>query len=230
MTDRKDDLMVDQRLNKNTPLYVLSCEAGVTYYIARKTIASSGFSWVFSMGTKVIDKKLILTVVVLLALAVILAVCLTTVDFANIFPKDDSRSPVVEVTTLDMSNKKVASDLVGRSIVVPPFAQVWFFDSNQELGVRVLQSKVQDDIAILAVEVGAITQISKQEESEESKERLSQPFIPPTQSATTKPAEPVISEPTKASLAGTIKLVYEKIGSDWFLVGLEPLSMRIVFD
>jgi len=151
-----------------------------------------------------------------------LVVCLVV---AGSFYFWQSSSPTIK----NVDNKTIVADLAGRSVVIPPFNQTWFFDTNQNLGVKVLQRKVDGDVAVFMVEIGAIAIVPKSEQVEQSKEQTSQPLVP----SPIKPPTPSVSQqnqPNKAVLAGSAKLTYEKVGSEWFLINIDPITLRIVFE
>lgn len=137
--------------------------------------------------------------------------------------------------------KSISSDLMSRSVVVPPFNQVWFFDSGQKLEVKVRQSKSDSETMTIMVDMGAVAAIPQDTPTPSSTKRAeqgeqhSQPLVPPNSQQKAEPkSEPVQPpqgpKPTKATLSGMAKLVYEKVGSEWFLVSIEPITLRINFE
>ena len=110
------------------------------------------------------------------------------------------------VGQFNVTSDKIASDLEGRTAPLP-YGQVWPFEPNQGLTVKIVGKKQVDDYVQVVIEVSAQAKVEP----------------PKTDKKEEKPP-PVKS--FKVALTGLAKLTYERVGTEWYIVGVDSLSLR----
>jgi len=121
------------------------------------------------------------------------------------------------VSKFNLSSDRIAKDLDGRTVNLM-LNQVWPFDSTQNITVQVDGKKQIDEFVVVIVNVSAIAPV--QQTPDTPKEQFS---TNPTSKDV--PKTPV-KLPSRLHLNGKIKLTYELIDGDWYLVGLENLALK----
>jgi len=106
-----------------------------------------------------------------------------------------------KTSSFNISSDKMAQDLDGKTANVA-YGQVWPFDPTQNISVKVISKKQVEDYIIVAVEISATAKV----EQKDSKEKL----------------------PSKVNLKGVAKLTYEDLGHEWYLVGVDGVTLRAV--
>ena len=101
----------------------------------------------------------------------------------------------------NVSAARIAEDLDGKTANVA-YGQVWPFDPTQNLSVKVLGKKHVDEYVVVMAELTATAKV----DHKDAKEKL----------------------PSKVNLKGIAKLTYENIANEWYLVGVEGVTLRAV--
>lgn len=120
------------------------------------------------------------------------------------------------VSKFNVKEETIARDLDGRVIQLAG-GQIWPLDSSQNIRVKVDGKKPSDEYVVVIVEVMASAQV--QQETVGPKEQFStapnSKDVPKTQKL-----------PTKLQLKGMMKLTYELVDNNWYLIGAEGLGMK----
>lgn len=120
------------------------------------------------------------------------------------------------VSKFSVKEETIARDLDGRVIQLAG-GQIWPLDSSQNIRVKVDGKKPLDEYVVVIVEVMASAQV--QQETVGPKEQFStapnSKDVPKTQKL-----------PTKLQLKGMMKLTYELVDNNWYLIGAEGLGMK----
>lgn len=111
------------------------------------------------------------------------------------------------ISQFNVTNERVAKDLEGRTASLP-YGQVWPFEPPQGITAVIISKKQVEDFVIIVVEVKATADVA-----------------PPKTEKDAKPP-PLGIKSVKVGLSGLVKLTYEKISSEWYLVGIETVSLR----
>lgn len=113
------------------------------------------------------------------------------------------------LSQFNVSSERVAKDLEGRTAPLP-YGQVWPFEPQQGITANIVSKKQVEDFVVVVVEVKAQADVAPPKTDPKEKE---------------KPMPPGIKS-VKVGLSGLMKLTYEKIASEWYLVGIESVSLR----
>lgn len=116
-----------------------------------------------------------------------------------------------------LSPDRISKDLDGRAVSLM-MNQVWPFDASQNIDVQVISKKQVDDYVAVVVEIKAIAPVQAAESP--PKEQFS---TTPTGKDVPKTAPKL---PSKLRLTGRMKLTYEVVDNEWYLLGIENLSLR----
>lgn len=121
------------------------------------------------------------------------------------------------VSKFGLSADRISKDLDGRAVSLM-LNQVWPFDMSQNIDVQVVGKKQADEFVIVIVDVKAVAPVQQAE------------TLPKEQFSTTTTAKDVPKStpklPTKLRLNGRMKLTYELVDNEWYLLGVENLSLR----
>lgn len=110
--------------------------------------------------------------------------------------------------SFDASPSRVSNDLVGQTVPMA-FGQAWPFDGSQKIEVvRVLGKKQTDGFVQVYVQV-----------------RSSANVTPPAESKDKAPPKAI-----RVKVDGVLKLHYEKVADEWFLLQVDNLSLKAVLD
>ena len=112
------------------------------------------------------------------------------------------------VSQFSVSNEFIAKDLEGRTAALP-YGQVWPFEPNQGIKTTIVSKKQVEDYVVVVVDVKATAEVS-----------------PPKTEKKEEKAPPPGIKSVKVGLQGLLKLTYEKINTEWYLVGIESVSLR----
>lgn len=112
------------------------------------------------------------------------------------------------ISQFNITNDRIAKDLEGRTAPLP-YGQMWPFEPSQGITTTVVSKKQVDDFIVVVVEVKASAEVTP----------------PKTEGKEEKSPPPGIKS-VRVGLAGLMKLTYEKIGTDWYIVGVESVSLR----
>lgn len=112
------------------------------------------------------------------------------------------------VSQFNVTNDKIAKDLEGRTAPLP-YGQMWPFEPSQGITATIVSKKQVDDFIVVVVEVKASAEVT-----------------PPKAEGKEDKAPPPGIKSVRVGLAGLLKLTYEKIGTDWYIVGVESVSLR----
>jgi len=110
------------------------------------------------------------------------------------------------LSKFNVTTERMVADLEGKSVMLP-FGQGWPFANDQNLAVKIVSKKQVDDYVVVAVEVSAIAKVEQPPKDEKAK-------------------EPAPKLPNRLSLSGIMKMTYEEINGQWYLVGLENVSLQ----
>lgn len=123
----------------------------------------------------------------------------------------------------NQSTDQIKNDLEGKVVPIM-FNQVWPFDSSQNITLDIVNKKQVDDYVVVVVDVKAMANVQPIDPASViPKEQFS---TNPTSKEPVKPAVPAPKLPSKVKLWGRMKLTYEKIENDWYLITVENLGLR----
>lgn len=113
------------------------------------------------------------------------------------------------IDKFDLSAERVVKDLNGRAVNLI-LNQVWPFDASQNINVQIIGKKQVDEYVVIMTDVKVLTDVQKTE-------------TPKEQFTTSKETK----LPSKLQLTGTMKLTYELVGGNWYLVSMENVSLKV---
>jgi hypothetical protein len=120
------------------------------------------------------------------------------------------------VGKFNLSSDRIVKDLDGRAVSLM-LNQVWPFDSSQNINVQIVGKKQADDFVVVVIDVKALAPVQQVD-------------IPKEQFSTTTTSKDVPKTPpklpSKLQLSGRMKLTYELVDGDWYLLGAENLSLK----
>lgn len=123
------------------------------------------------------------------------------------------------VSKFNLSGDRIAKDLDGRTVNLM-LNQVWPFDASQNINVQVESKKQIDEFLFVVVEVKALAPV--QQAADTPKEQFS------TNTTSKDVPKTPAKLPSKLQLNGKLKLTYELMDGDWYLVGLENLALKAI--
>lgn len=131
-------------------------------------------------------------------------------------------------SSFNVSNDQIAKDLLGKSVVLGQ-GQLWGFNPDQNIQVKTISKKLLDDNNVVIIV--NITSTAKLDANPTVKEDKVQSSTSPIPSKEPK-KEPIEKEalPKKATLNGLVKLIYENVENNWYLVQIEGISLNVVLD
>ena len=122
------------------------------------------------------------------------------------------------ISKFNLSNDRIAKDLDGRAVSLM-FNQVWPFDVSQNINIEVIGRKQIDEFVVVIVDVKALAPVQQAD-------------IPKEQFSTTTTSKDVPKTPpkmpSKLNLNGRMKLTYELVDNDWYLLAVENLNLRAI--
>lgn len=116
------------------------------------------------------------------------------------------------VSKFNVSTERMAQDLEGKSVMLP-FGQAWPFEKDQGISVKIVSKKQVDDYVVVAVEVTASAKV--------------EPAPPPPKDEKAKEPDKTEKLPSRLVLSGLMKMTYEQINGEWYLVGAESVSLQL---
>lgn len=122
------------------------------------------------------------------------------------------------VGKFNLSSERIAKDLDGRAVGLM-LNQVWPFESGQNINVQVVGKKQVDDYVMVVIDVKALAPVQQIEQPKEQ-------FSTTTTGKDVPKTPPKL--PSKLQLLGRMKLTYELVDNDWYLLGTENLSLRAI--
>lgn len=111
--------------------------------------------------------------------------------------KDYLREKEVEVKEFSLTDSQFKSDVVGKSMLVPQLGQSWGFTAEQQIDFKTVEKKSVGDSVVVVGHMAARAAVKTDKKT------------------------------TAASMEGVVKLVYENVGKEWFLVAVEPVSVKV---
>jgi hypothetical protein len=118
----------------------------------------------------------------------------------------------------NLSSERIAKDLDGRAVSLM-LNQVWPFDVSQNINIQIVGKKQVDEFVVVVVDVKALAPVQQAE-------------IPKEQFSTTTTSKDVPKTspklPSKLQLNGRMKLTYELVDNEWYLLGAENLNLRAI--
>lgn len=123
------------------------------------------------------------------------------------------------INKFNLSADRIAKDLDGRTVNLM-LNQVWPFDASQNISVQIDSKKQIDEFVIVVVDVKALAPV--QQAAETPKEQFS------TNTTSKDVPKTPVKLPSKLQLNGKIKLTYELMEGDWYLVGVENLALKAI--
>jgi hypothetical protein len=118
-----------------------------------------------------------------------------------------------------LSSDRISKDLDGRAVSLM-LNQVWPFDLSQNIEVQVVAKKQVDEYVAVIVEVKAIAAVQAAETPPKEQ------FSTTTTSKDVPKSQPKM--PSKLRLNGRMKLTYELVDNEWYLLAVENLSLRAI--
>lgn len=122
------------------------------------------------------------------------------------------------VGKFNLSSDRISKDLDGRAVSLM-LNQVWPFDSSQNINVQIVGKKQVDDFVVVVVDIKALAPV---QQAETVKEQFS---TNPTSKDVPKTPPKL---PSKLQLNGRMKLTYELVDNDWYLLAAENLNLRAI--
>lgn len=122
------------------------------------------------------------------------------------------------VGKFNLSSDRISKDLDGRAVSLM-LNQVWPFDSSQNINVQIVGKKQVDDFVVVVVDVKALAPVQQMEAVKEQ-------FSTNPNSKDVPKTTPKL--PSKLQLNGRMKLTYELVDSDWYLLAAENLNLRAI--
>lgn len=119
------------------------------------------------------------------------------------------------VGKFNLSPERIAKDLDGRNVNLL-LNQVWPFDLTQNINVTVTGKKQLDEYVAVVVDVKANAPV-QQEAASSIKE-----------GSTKDPPRSAPKLPSRLNLSGRMKLTYELIDNEWYLLTVENLTLKAV--
>ena len=117
-----------------------------------------------------------------------------------------------------LSAERISKDLDGRAVSLM-LNQVWPFDLSQNIEVQVVAKKSMDEYVAVIVEIKAVAPVQIDTSVKEQ-------FSTTTSGKDVPKTPPKL--PTKLKLLGRMKLTYEVIDGEWYLLAVENLSLRAI--
>jgi len=122
------------------------------------------------------------------------------------------------VNKFGLTSDRISKDLDGRAVSLM-LNQVWPFDLSQNLDVQVIAKKQVDDFVAVIIEIKAQAPVQADVSVKEQ-------FSTSTTGKDVPKTQPKM--PTKLRLVGRMKLTYEIVDNEWYLLGIENLSLRAI--
>ncbi len=119
------------------------------------------------------------------------------------------------VGKFDVQPERIAKDLDGKAVNVM-FNQVWPFDASQNLNLQVVGKKAVDEYVVIVVDVKVVAAVQQQELPKE------QTSVHPAGKEVPKS----VKWPSKLQLSGKMKLTYELVNNEWYLLTADNLSLK----
>jgi hypothetical protein len=120
------------------------------------------------------------------------------------------------VGKFNLASERLARDLDGKSVSLM-LNQVWPFEASQNINVQIVTKKQMDEYVVVFADVKALAAVQQQ------------PDTPKEQFSTTPTGKDVPKTaklPSKLQLMGRMKLTYELVDNEWYLLTVENLSLR----
>lgn len=118
----------------------------------------------------------------------------------------------------NLPTDRIVKDLDGRAVNLM-LNQVWPFDPSQKIEVQLVSKKQADEYVVAVVDIKALASVQQQE-------------LPKEQFSTTTTSKDVPKSPpklpSKLQLSGKMKLTYELVDNEWYLINLENLNLKAV--
>jgi hypothetical protein len=118
----------------------------------------------------------------------------------------------------DLSSERIVKDLDGKVVNVM-LNQVWPFDSSQNINLQVVGKKQMDEYVVVVVDVKVIAAVQQQELPKE------QTSVNPANKEVPKTTP---KWPSKLQLSGKMKLTYELLNNEWYLLSADNLNLKAV--
>jgi hypothetical protein len=122
------------------------------------------------------------------------------------------------VGRFELSPDRISKDLDGRAVSLM-LNQVWPFDLSQNLDIQVIAKKQVDEFVVVVVEIKAQAPVQVDASVKEQ-------FSTSTTGKDVPKTQPKM--PTKLRLVGRMKLTYELVENEWYLLGVENLNLRAI--
>jgi hypothetical protein len=122
------------------------------------------------------------------------------------------------VSKFSLSSDRIVKDLDGRAVSLM-LNQVWPFDSSQRIDLQLVSKKQVDEYVVAVVDVKALAAVQQVEVPKEQ-------FSTSTTSKDVPKNPPKL--PSKLQLNGKMKLTYELVEGEWYLVGVENLNLKAI--
>ncbi len=120
------------------------------------------------------------------------------------------------VSKFDLSATQIVGDLEGRTVSVI-FNQIWPFDNSQNINLKIISKKQLDEYVVVIVDINALATV---QQDNGPKEKFS------TVPTSKEPVKLTPKLPSKLQLAGKMKLTYELVDNDWYLLAVDNLSLK----
>ncbi len=123
------------------------------------------------------------------------------------------------VSKFNLSSERIVKDLDGRAVSLM-LNQVWPFEpSSQTINLQVVSKKQVDEYVVTVVDVKAMAAVQQVD-------------VPKEQFSTSPTSKDIPKTPpklpSKLQLNGKMKLTYEFVDGEWYLLGVENLSLKAI--
>ncbi len=119
------------------------------------------------------------------------------------------------ISKFNLSKVRITKDLHGRAVGLMA-NQIWPFDSSQSIVVKVIGKRQVDEFVVVVLDVNVLAAVQKNQIKEQYSTSTTSKDVPKT--------EPKL--PDTLRLTGKMKLTYELIEDEWYLLGIENLNLR----
>lgn len=116
-----------------------------------------------------------------------------------------------------LQTERIVKDLDGKSVAIT-LSQIWPFDGSQAINLQIASKRQMDEYVVVIVDTKVLAAVQ-------------QPDIPKEQFSTTPNSKDVpktVKLPSKLQLIGKMKLTYELIDNEWYLINVESLNLKAI--
>lgn len=142
-----------------------------------------------------------------------------------------SRQPVqVNAEQFSRTPEQMRLDMQNRYVVIPPVGQLWAFTPDQKVDITVLQTKPENGGVVVCVRIAstAVVQPPKEDAPNQDIEIKSAVPLAGGKDSPKSPPPPPVALPVTVHLSGVVKLHYELIAGEWYLVDISSVNAQAI--